>query len=306
MRKMILRDQARQPLEEILNAPPDRRRRARCQAILMAARGRRHRQIAADRRLRVRTLPRWWQADQGRGLAGLDIRGVPGRRAKIPEAWAPALRGGMTRGPAGGGLDRAHGTEAALAPSLYRTTGLHVRTTTRRPFCRRRGVRPSRPTSPDLKAPPDRQAPAGPDLQRFKKRRGGGTRPAQSRRGALVDGPHAADHRGAQRTPARGGASGVPRRGGGFRRAPLGDRAVDHRPGGTAPRPGEAAEDAVGAAVPASGFCPARAGYRAGLSDAPVAPRGAQQRHCPVAAGRAGDPGAQGMAAPGGVAAAQR
>jgi transposase len=41
---------------------PDRRLRDRCQAILMAARGRRHRQIAEDLGVSGRTLQRWLNA----------------------------------------------------------------------------------------------------------------------------------------------------------------------------------------------------------------------------------------------------
>lgn len=86
MMTMTLSDQERQPVEELLTTTPDRRLRAHCQAILMASRGRRHRPMAADLPIRVRTLQRWWHAYHARGLAGLQIRCVPGRAAKIPEA----------------------------------------------------------------------------------------------------------------------------------------------------------------------------------------------------------------------------
>jgi transposase len=104
MMKMALHDQERQQLETIFKTTPDRRLRPRCPAILMAARGRRHRQMAEDLRISVRTLQRWWPASQGRGLDGLKMHRVPGRRAKIPEAWAPEILGWITQGPAGCGL----------------------------------------------------------------------------------------------------------------------------------------------------------------------------------------------------------
>jgi DNA-binding CsgD family transcriptional regulator len=51
-----------QRLEETLHTTRDHRLRDRCQAILMAARGRRHRQIAEDLGISGRTLQRWLNA----------------------------------------------------------------------------------------------------------------------------------------------------------------------------------------------------------------------------------------------------
>jgi transposase len=181
MMKITLHDQERQQLETIFKTTPDRRLRPRCQAILMAARGRRHRQIAEDLSISVRTLQRWLHAYQTRGLDGLKIHWVPGRRAKIPEAWAPEILGWITQGPAGCGLDRAHWTYEELATYLYQSKGLDVGPTTMRTFCQRHGVRPYRPTYQYLKAQPDQQVRAGHDLQLLKKSRGRGTHPPESR-----------------------------------------------------------------------------------------------------------------------------
>jgi transposase len=181
MMTITLRDQERQQLEAIFTATPDRRLRARCQAILMASRGRRHRQMAEDLSISGRTLQRWLRAYQARGLAGLQIRWVPGRRAKIPEAWAPEILSWIVQGPVGCGLDRANWTYGELTTYLYQTKGLAVSPTTMRIFCQRHGVRPYRPTYQYLKGDPAQQATAQQDLQVLKKSRRGGARLVESR-----------------------------------------------------------------------------------------------------------------------------
>jgi Winged helix-turn helix len=98
-------------LEDTFHTTPDRRLRDRCQAILMAARGRRHRLIAEDLGISVRTLQRWLNTDRVGGLAGLTIHWASGRAPRIPAALAPAMLTWVKHGPAGGGLDRANWTD---------------------------------------------------------------------------------------------------------------------------------------------------------------------------------------------------
>ncbi len=148
MLKVSLDDDERWRLEESFRCTPDRRLRNRCQAILMAARGRRHRQIAEDLGISVRTLQRWFNAYQTGGLEGLTIQ------------WAAA------QPPYSSGLG------AELAAYLYRMHGIAVSERTMRLCCRKHGVRPSRPTSRYLKADPAQQTAAQRDLQAFKPRRG--------------------------------------------------------------------------------------------------------------------------------------
>ena len=181
MIKPKLRDQERRQLEEVFKTTPDRRLRTRCQAILMAYRGRRHHHIADDLGISVRTLQRWLNAYQARGTAGLQLRWAPGRRAKIPAALAPEILTWITTGPAGCGLDRANWTYEELVTYLYQRHGLAVSATTMRAFCHRHGVRPYRPSYQYLKADPRQQAQAAQQLQTLKKSRGGGTRAAESR-----------------------------------------------------------------------------------------------------------------------------
>ena len=65
-----------------------------------------------------------------------------GRTPSSPATMASEILAWVKQGPAGGGRDRAHGTYAALATSLYQTKGMAVSETTRRTFCPMHGVRP--------------------------------------------------------------------------------------------------------------------------------------------------------------------
>jgi transposase len=100
-----------QRLEDTFHTTRARRLRDRCQAILMAARGRRHRQIAEDLGVSGRTLQRRLNAYQAGGLAGLTIRWASGRAPHIPDALASEILAWVTQGPAGCGLDRANWTD---------------------------------------------------------------------------------------------------------------------------------------------------------------------------------------------------
>lgn len=170
MMKITVSEQERRQLENVFKTTSDARLRTRCQAVLMAYRGRRHRHIAEDLGITVRTLQRWLRAYQNTRLAGLKLRWRPGRRARIPAALAPEILGWILQGPAGCGLDRANWTYAELATQLYRSHGITVSARTMRAFCSSDGVRPYRPTYRYLKADPAQQAVARQDLQALKKR----------------------------------------------------------------------------------------------------------------------------------------
>ena len=98
-------------LDATFHTTPNRRLRDRCQAILMAARGRRHRPMAEDLGMSGRTRPRWLNAYQAEGFDGLTIQWASGRAPHIPQSLASDIRGWVMQGPAGGGLDRAHWTD---------------------------------------------------------------------------------------------------------------------------------------------------------------------------------------------------
>jgi transposase len=181
MMKVTLSHQEHRQLVEVMNIAPDARLRMRCQAVLMAARGRPHGHIAEDLAVSVRTLQRWLHRYRQQGLGGLEIRWAPGRAAKIPASLAPEILDWVRQGPAGCGLDRANWTYEELAIYLYQVKGLTVSAPTMRTFCQRHGVRPYRPTYQYLKAHPAQQEIARHDLQALQKSRGGGTGLAQSR-----------------------------------------------------------------------------------------------------------------------------
>jgi transposase len=170
MMQMTLSEPERRQREGVFQTTTDTRLRIRCQAVLMAHRGRQHRHIAEDLGVTVRTRPRWRRAYQDTRLAGLTRRWRPGRTARIPAALAPEIPGWILQGPTGCGLDRANWTDAELAAQWYRIQGITVSARTMRAFCTSYGVRPYRPTSRDLKADPAQQAMARQDLQALKTR----------------------------------------------------------------------------------------------------------------------------------------
>jgi transposase len=118
MMKLTLSDEERRQLEDVFHTTTKARLRARCQAILMASRGRRHRHIAEDLGVSVRTIQRWLHAYQDHRFAGLKLRWVSGRTRRIPEALTSTILAWITQGPAGCGLDRANWTYDELATYL--------------------------------------------------------------------------------------------------------------------------------------------------------------------------------------------
>jgi transposase len=110
MMKLTLSDLEHQQLETTFKTTPNPRLHHRCQAILMAARGRRHSHIAEDLSVSPRTVQRWLNAYQAGGLEGLHIRWAPGRTPSIPDDLAPEIIDWIKKGPSGCGLDRANWT----------------------------------------------------------------------------------------------------------------------------------------------------------------------------------------------------
>ena len=168
---VTLSDLERRRLEATFKTTLDQRLRNRCQALLMAARGRRHRQIAADLSISPRPLQRWLHLSQAHGVGGLTMRWAAGRPPPIPTALAPEILSWIKASPAGCGRDRANGTSAELTTHLYRTHGLAVSERALRAFCTKHGVRPSRPTSRSLTGDPDQQDTARHALAALKKKR---------------------------------------------------------------------------------------------------------------------------------------
>jgi transposase len=85
MRRLRLTAMEHAQLEHPFNTTSDRRLRDRCQAVLMASRGRRRRAIAQDVGVHCPTGRRWLTPYGAQGLPGLPIPWAPGRPGRIPE-----------------------------------------------------------------------------------------------------------------------------------------------------------------------------------------------------------------------------
>ena len=109
MRRIRLTATEQTQLEQIFKTTDDRRLRDRCQAVLMAHRGRKRKTIAQDLGVHRTTVRLWLKQYQERGMAGLQIHWAPGQVGHIPETWASTIQAWVHDGPQGCGLDRANG-----------------------------------------------------------------------------------------------------------------------------------------------------------------------------------------------------
>jgi transposase len=169
MIRIRLEPAEREALEQTFKGTPDRRLRDRCQAVLMADRGRPRQQIAEDLGVHRASVHRWLCAYRAGGLAGLTIRWAAGPPPRIPDERAATILAWVRDGPQGCGLERANWTYAELATHLSRVHGVEVRATAMRAFCRRHGVRPYRPTYRYLRGDAARQESARQELEGLKK-----------------------------------------------------------------------------------------------------------------------------------------
>jgi len=170
MYRIVLTPSEEQELEQTFKTTGDRRLRDRCQAVLMAARGRARRVIAQDLGVHRTTLGLWLQRYRERGVAGLGIQWAPGQPARIPAEFAPTIVEWVKGGPASCGLQRANWTYAELVTYLYQQTGIVTSETAMREFCHRYQIRPYRPTYQYLRGDPQRQATARAELRELKKK----------------------------------------------------------------------------------------------------------------------------------------
>jgi transposase len=157
-------------VEQRFKATADRRIRNRCQAVLMAHRGRKRQAIAEDLGVHRTTVKKWLDQYRARGLEGLKVQRAPGKPQRIPEALAPTIVDWVKGGPQRCGLNRANWTYEALAVQVYRTTGIVIKRTAMREFCQRHQIRPYRPTYRYLRGDPQRQAAAKAELAELKKK----------------------------------------------------------------------------------------------------------------------------------------
>lgn len=170
MNRIHLSEAEEQALEETFKRTPDRRLRERCQAVLMAARGRSRHQIAEDLGVHRSTVWLWLKHYLANGIEGLVIQWAPGKARRIPDELAPTIVEWVKQGPSGCGLDRANWTYEELAHYLYHQTGIEVKTTAMREFCQRHQIRPYRPTYRYLRGDGEKQAQAREELKELKKK----------------------------------------------------------------------------------------------------------------------------------------
>jgi len=174
MIRIRLPDDEIEALEQVLRTTTDAKLRHRVQIVLMAHRGRRHAEIAADTGTTPRSVQRWLNAYLDGGLDRLRPRKAKGAAPKLTEDLAPTLRQWVIDGPAGQGLERANWTYAELAEHLFRMHGIRVGKSAMQAFGRKHDIRPYRPTYRFLRGDPDKQAEAREELAELKR----GRRPA--------------------------------------------------------------------------------------------------------------------------------
>jgi transposase len=160
-----------QELEARFRSTQDRKLRDRLQIVLLAHKGRKHQDIAADLCVNRRSVQRWLNAYCEGGLAGLMPRKARGKEPGIPACLADEIKGWVIGGPAKQGLDRANWTHEELADHLKKAKGVQTSRSAMQRFCSRIGIRLYRPTYRYLRGDPDKQAKAREGLAGLKKGR---------------------------------------------------------------------------------------------------------------------------------------
>jgi transposase len=158
-------------LEGLLRTGRDPKLRLRLQIVLMAHRGRPHKDIATDLGIHVSGVARWLNAYCERGLDGLTPKKAKGRPTPIPASLGDEIKRWVIEGPAKQGLDRAGWTYEELADHLYRTHGVRTSRSAMHRFCSKLDIRPYRPTYRYLRGDPDKQAEAREDIAALKRGR---------------------------------------------------------------------------------------------------------------------------------------
>ena len=158
-------------LEGLFRSTDDRKLRDRLQMVLLAHKGRRHMDIAADLCVNRRSVQRWLNAYLEHGLDGLRPRKAPGQPGHIPAGMADEVRRWVIDGPSSQGLDRANWTYEEIADHLSKARGIRTSRSAVHRFCAKIGIRPYRPTYRYLRGDPAKQEKAKEDLAGLKKKR---------------------------------------------------------------------------------------------------------------------------------------
>ena len=174
MFRIILSEEEQVAIEQRFKTTTERRLRDRCQAVLMAHRGRKRQAIAADLGVHRTTVKKWLDQYRAGGVAGLRVRRAPGKPQRIPTALASTIVAWIKGGPQSCGLTRANWTYEELAVQVYRITGIVIKRTAMRDFCQRHQIRLYRPPYRYLRGDPQRQAATKAELAETKKNPSGG------------------------------------------------------------------------------------------------------------------------------------
>jgi transposase len=158
-------------LEHLFRTTDDRKLRDRLQVVLLAHKGRPHKDIAADLCINRRSVQRWLNAYCERGLDGLRPRKAPGQPGHIPAELAQEIRSWVIGGPASCGLDRANWTYEELADHLKKAKGVATSKSGVHRFCSKIDIRPYRPTYRYLRGDSVKQQKAKEELAELKKKR---------------------------------------------------------------------------------------------------------------------------------------
>src|SRR5262245_3359987 len=111
-------------LEAEFRSTEGRKLRDRIQIVLLAHKGRKHQDIAADLCISRRSVQRWLNAYRERGRDGLAPRKARGKQPGIPAAMADEIKRRVSEGPAKQGLDRASRAHEGLAGHLLKAHGI--------------------------------------------------------------------------------------------------------------------------------------------------------------------------------------
>jgi transposase len=160
-----------QELEARFRSTQDRKLRDRLQIVLLAHKGRKHQDIAADLCVHRRSVQRWLNAYCEGGLAGLMPRKARGKGPGVPACLADETKGWVIGGPAKQGLDRANWTHEELADHLKKAKGVPTSRSAMQRFRPRIGIRLYRPAYRYPRGDPDKQAKAREGLAGLKKGR---------------------------------------------------------------------------------------------------------------------------------------
>lgn len=98
MRQIRLTATEQGQLEQMFKTTTDRRLRDRCQAVLMASRGRKRKTIAQDLGVHRTTVRLWLKQYQEHGLEGLPIHWAPATQGGFPRRWDLQSKAGCKMG----------------------------------------------------------------------------------------------------------------------------------------------------------------------------------------------------------------